>query len=108
MTKFLKETIYNCYTGNYIFLNLFQIFCFSPFIFFLLVQKENEPKEKRQPCLFDDPLTARSLSQPRPVIGLWPPNRLRLAFYGIFAEWVPAEKPKAILKPLPFCLPFKG
>jgi len=62
------------------------------FIFFLLVQKENEPKVKRQPRLFDDPLTARSLSQPRPVIGLWPRNRLRLAFYGIFAEWVPRRK----------------
>jgi len=62
------------------------------FIFFLLVQKENEPKEKRQPRLFDDPLTARSLSQLRPFIGLWPLNRLYLAFYGIFAEWVPRRK----------------
>jgi len=78
------------------------------FIFFLLVQKENEPKEKRQPCLFDDPLTTRSLSQPRPVIGLWPPNRLRLAFYGIFAEWVPRRKAKGNSEAAAFLPPLQG
>jgi len=66
------------------------------------------PKEmderKGQPRVFDDPLSARFLSQPSRSFRLSKtihiyPNKirnslLRLAFDGIFAEWVPRRKPE--------------
>ncbi len=67
-------------------------------LFFCLLQKKSN-KRKRQPRVFSDPLTARFLSQTsrssryltscKQSISLFRASLFRLAFNGIFAEWVP-------------------
>jgi len=60
-----------------------------------------------RPRVFSDPLAARFLSQSRRsavicilLINPFPASLRRLAFNGIFAEWVPSENPKAFKIPL--------